>query len=553
MKKKHNVASKKAKHVHKAKLVEEKPKHEVASRETIVKKEFNHNYLLLFIVASVALIALLIIVGVIRQDQAGKVFGDLNLNICSSQFPVTDPDGSNQYSKGTLSFGICKNTTYTDTCVGRCTLKEYDTTKYAAPGYFRIVNCSYGCSNGRCYNAANTNQNPRLAAYCERTGYANPHSFPPVGTVSDLLLNMTFDEQPINTYTVKDYSTYGNDGLLGNQDGLSSPTWTSSGKIGGAYVFDGVDDFIKFNKGFQLDSEFTLVVWVYVNSINDKDGPRILSGSGWPGSRGWDLVYENWPPTAPKYLSFKVSSDCSDQYLVEYSSDIVGQWTHIVGVYVPGDFMKLYVNGELKATEREGIPLTLCPSPNEYIIGGRSPGRGSNIDGMIDEVLIYKKALSASDILKIYQAGIQQNFFVQGEEAPPEVVVEPEVIPGVPPEIPPEATPEVPPVVNQLPTGSITSPVNDEQFNSGDAIPVIVDAFDSDGSVVSVELFADDVSYAVDSESLYEFSVSGLTVGSHIIYAKVYDDKGDIFRTSSLIVRVVEVIPPEVNPTPELE
>ena len=57
---------------------------------------------------------------------------------------------------------------------------------------------------------------------------------------------MPFDT---NVYTtskgaVRDYSTYGNNGTLGEGAASYSPSWTTAGKIGGAYVFDAINDYI---------------------------------------------------------------------------------------------------------------------------------------------------------------------------------------------------------------------------------------------------------------------------------------------------------------------
>jgi hypothetical protein len=59
------------------------------------------------------------------------------------------------------------------------------------------------------------------------------------------LYNLTATNVSINTTgAILDYSTFENNGTLGNGTNITQPTWTSSGVSGGAYDFDGVDDFI---------------------------------------------------------------------------------------------------------------------------------------------------------------------------------------------------------------------------------------------------------------------------------------------------------------------
>ena len=68
-----------------------------------------------------------------------------------------------------------------------------------------------------------------------------------------------------------------------------------------------------------------------------------------------------------------------------------GTWTHIAGTY-DGANLRLYVNGVLVKTQaRTG---TIFSSPNPLYIGGK----GSQFSGLIDEVRVYNRALSAAEI-----------------------------------------------------------------------------------------------------------------------------------------------------------
>jgi len=74
-----------------------------------------------------------------------------------------------------------------------------------------------------------------------------------------------------------------------------------------------------------------------------------------------------------------------------------GRWYHVVGTY-DGDMQKLYINGLLKASRiRHG---TLSPGYSVYISHFYY-----SFSGLIDEVKVYEKALSAKEIFQHYQAG----------------------------------------------------------------------------------------------------------------------------------------------------
>jgi len=88
---------------------------------------------------------------------------------------------------------------------------------------------------------------------------------------------------------------------------------------------------------------------------------------------------------------------------VSGSTLTVGNWYHLVGVW-NGSSVKLYVNGALDVSAAAPSDL-LAPDANDYIgIAGRG---GSGIDGWIDEVAIYEKALEPDTILNHYNAGLR--------------------------------------------------------------------------------------------------------------------------------------------------
>ena len=81
------------------------------------------------------------------------------------------------------------------------------------------------------------------------------------------VLNMPFDTNigSNSTGAVKDYSTYENNGTLGGGNVSRVPTWNSSGKVGGAYSFDGIDDNIKLTSAVSLVNK-SVALWIKNNT-----------------------------------------------------------------------------------------------------------------------------------------------------------------------------------------------------------------------------------------------------------------------------------------------
>ena len=83
-----------------------------------------------------------------------------------------------------------------------------------------------------------------------------------------------------------------------------------------------------------------------------------------------------------------------------------GRWTHVAGVW-DGQEMRMYINGILRNSKpRKGKPN---PNPYPVMIGNwEYPScHGTSFGGLIDEMMIFKRALDARAIKHYYKAGKQ--------------------------------------------------------------------------------------------------------------------------------------------------
>ncbi len=81
-------------------------------------------------------------------------------------------------------------------------------------------------------------------------------------------------------------------------------------------------------------------------------------------------------------------------------------WSHVALTY-DGAFVRVYVNGrEVHAAPASGPIGDVAPALNEFRIGGRQdPSAPSRMSGLIDDVMLYGRALDASEIQGIFLAG----------------------------------------------------------------------------------------------------------------------------------------------------
>ena len=82
----------------------------------------------------------------------------------------------------------------------------------------------------------------------------------------------------------------------------------------------------------------------------------------------------------------------------------LGRWVHLAGTF-DGRTMRLFVDGtEVAALDRPG---RVNPSHFDLVIGGFAAGSRANFAGLIDEVRLFSRALSADEVRMCWQAGTQ--------------------------------------------------------------------------------------------------------------------------------------------------
>ncbi len=100
------------------------------------------------------------------------------------------------------------------------------------------------------------------------------------------------------------------------------------------------------------------------------------------------------------------------------------------------------------------------------------------------------------------------------------------------------------------PTISITSPVDNASFTSGDAITLTATASDADGTVASVKFYDGTTLLTTDNSSPYSYSWTGATTGTHTINAVATDNSGNTTEVSITIKVNVPQGPYSGTPSP---
>ena len=161
-------------------------------------------------------------------------------------------------------------------------------------------------------------------------------------------------------------------------------TWTS-GRFGGAASFDGASDRIDLPaQGGFYNTAFTLEAWVR-KSTAKKDVAILGSWTG-TGAMLWvDYLGGRYYLTLGGDLSF---------YLDSGRTPTVGQWEHVAATY-DGTTARFYVNGVQVASKAFAGPVG---NSNTWRLGAYNATPSGFFDGQIDNVRVYDRALSPTEI-----------------------------------------------------------------------------------------------------------------------------------------------------------
>ncbi len=91
---------------------------------------------------------------------------------------------------------------------------------------------------------------------------------------------------------------------------------------------------------------------------------------------------------------------------------------------------------------------------------------------------------------------------------------------------------QIPPVV------SLITPANNAQFQQGDAVSIEASASDPDGSIASVEFYADNTLLGVENNAPYEIVWQNVPAGTYVMTAIATDDQGNVTTSQGITIIV---------------
>lgn len=189
----------------------------------------------------------------------------------------------------------------------------------------------------------------------------------------------------------------GTNGVLENSAGYAP------GKSGQAFKFDGLDDQMTVPHHASQNPITGLTVEAWINPVTLLHGGTILQKRSAANVGGY--VLETTQPSgggAPNGLVFHIMIGGVYRTLNPGNVLSAGAWQHVAATY-DGATMRMYINGVEVASQPQTGAIDAY---NDPIVIARNVVNGSLYHGLIDEIGLYRRALSSAEVQSIATADI---------------------------------------------------------------------------------------------------------------------------------------------------
>ena len=187
---------------------------------------------------------------------------------------------------------------------------------------------------------------------------------------------------------------------------VPTPTW-APGLVGGALDFQGNGDRVtaaSLADSLNGLSAITIMAWIKSDVIGTDKGFIIFEEPS--GTDGRNIRYDNTGSTGDGddvlKMGLTIAATGGNEEIQMESSENrqTTDWQHIALVWASGEQLQLYIDGvlDVPTSNDDAVTGTLVGNTNVIIGQGNKDESASSWDGLIDDVRIYDKAMTAEQI-----------------------------------------------------------------------------------------------------------------------------------------------------------
>jgi hypothetical protein len=177
---------------------------------------------------------------------------------------------------------------------------------------------------------------------------------------------------------------------------------TDTGKYGRGFSFNGSSGYIgvsNVDSSLDIRGNITLGAWIKINKLSQSNQEIIIKG--YDSAAGWQQYHLKYVTTGA--ITFRIGNSSTDNLLTTSNNVISDNNWHYVTATWNGTMQSIYVDGVLSKNQSTTISLMQSRS---YFAVGSDIGDGGRyyFNGSIDDVMIFNRSLTSSEILSIYNA-----------------------------------------------------------------------------------------------------------------------------------------------------
>ncbi len=167
------------------------------------------------------------------------------------------------------------------------------------------------------------------------------------------------------------------------------------GAIGQALDFDGVDDSVDTGSDMIGTGDDSISAWIYADGYGEGTFGRIIDNG--------KFIVSLRESTGGNAKSLSLLSDGATIAESAINSILINQWYHVLITRTSAGTANIYINGVLSGSANQASGTPAAGTTN-VIIGNNSVG-ARTFDGRIDELRLYNRILTASEITELYTQG----------------------------------------------------------------------------------------------------------------------------------------------------
>lgn len=200
-----------------------------------------------------------------------------------------------------------------------------------------------------------------------------------------------------------------------SNNGTDSNMAYAAAKYGQGASFNGTTSVVTVANHSSIQNIFdgggSVAAWIYPNSDGEGDFGKITDKTVWT----FDVNTESSGTCKLRFV--QTTSGTAGIWSLTSADITIGAWNHVAVTYNSAALTTdpvIYVNGAAKGVTESSTPTgTYSTDTGSSLYLGNASANNRTFDGLIDDLALFDKAISAAEVLSLYRVGTGSLFFQQ--------------------------------------------------------------------------------------------------------------------------------------------